>query len=48
MSVNGVVDAQVSYEPPHAVVAYRPAVVTVAALVRAVEESGFTARTLDE
>ena len=48
LAVDGVVDAEVTFDPARAVVAYRSALVQAPALVRAVEESGFKAHVIEE
>ncbi len=45
-AVDGVVDADVSYDDKRADVRYQPAVVQPAALVAAVDGSGFTAEVM--
>ena len=47
-AVAGVVDAQVFYDEQRADIEYRPDIVVPAALVEAVEKTGFGATLLDE
>ena len=48
MSLHGVTAAEVSFDDKRAIVRYRPAAVNAADMVRAVQESGFTARVIED
>lgn len=47
LSVDGVTEAEVTFDAAQAVVTYRPARVNVTALVQAVQESGFDAHVVE-
>lgn len=48
LDVDGVTAAEVSFQPPQAVVRYRPGLVSADALVEAVQEIGFKAHVANE